>query len=334
MNEKECLYCHGKFVPKSKINKFCSEQCGITYSNNQRKGKLINANCLLCGELFSKSETNIKKVYCSPECNNKVKSIRKRQIEATIKNCKICKKPFEAVGRMARAVYCSKECKGEDIARCHVKKNCPNCNETFYADKRQTCCSTKCSNEYTSKLIQKNCESCGTSFKVEPSRENAKYCSQECFYEVRKTGITHNCSCMNCGETFYKAPSLQEKQKYVFCSRECMGEYYKKHKLFAGKNNGNYINFEFERRKKYYGENWLGQRRIARERDGYVCQKCGISEEEYGQELSVHHIKPFILCENYIEANQLENLQSVCEPCHRIIHSGENHPSKFNINAN
>lgn len=46
-------------------------------------------------------------------------------------------------------------------------------------------------------------------------------------------------------------------------------------------------------------------------------------------ELSVHHIVPFISFDDYLEANKLDNLVSVCEPCHRKIHSGDNHPTKF-----
>ncbi|MFK4997687.1 HNH endonuclease [Bacillus sp. N9] len=70
-------------------------------------------------------------------------------------------------------------------------------------------------------------------------------------------------------------------------------------------------------------------RRAARKRDMYTCQKCGITEADYEQELSVHHIIPFAMIDDYMKANELSNLLSVCEPCHRIIHSGNNHPSKF-----
>ena len=31
----------------------------------------------------------------------------------------------------------------------------------------------------------------------------------------------------------------------------------------------------------------------------------------------------------FMEANELDNLISVCEPCHRKIHSGDNHHTKF-----
>ena len=47
-----------------------------------------------------------------------------------------------------------------------------------------------------------------------------------------------------------------------------------------------------------------------RKRDGYVCQCCGISEEELGCALSVHHI-------DYDKMNNEENnLISLCNSCH------------------
>lgn len=107
--------------------------------------------------------------------------------------------------------------------------------------------------------------------------------------------------------------------------KECMSLYYSENQLFSGENSGTWRGGKIT----YYGQNWLLQRRAARKRDNFTCQKCGITELQYGQELSVHHIIPFVLCKSYLIANQLNNLLSVCEPCHRSIHSGDNHPSKF-----
>ncbi|WP_273717076.1 HNH endonuclease [Alkalihalobacillus pseudalcaliphilus] len=84
--------------------------------------------------------------------------------------------------------------------------------------------------------------------------------------------------------------------------------------------------------KKYYGSNWLEQRRRCRDRDNYRCVDCGITENEYEKEMSVHHVIPFVYFSDYKEANKLSNLVSVCEDCHRVRHSGEGHPSKFNVN--
>lgn len=123
--------------------------------------------------------------------------------------------------------------------------------------------------------------------------------------------------CRICDKAVWNQPS----KNHQFCSIEC-------------KNLGTSI-FTYERDiargvyKKYYGENWLPQREKARKRDNYTCQKCGLSESDYGKELSVHHIKPFVLFNSHIEANRLENLISVCEPCHRKIHSGDMHHSRY-----
>nr|WP_290665128.1 DEAD/DEAH box helicase [Ardenticatena sp.] len=78
-----------------------------------------------------------------------------------------------------------------------------------------------------------------------------------------------------------------------------------------------------------YGPNWETQRRKARERDGFRCQVCGISERELGRELDVHHKRPFrefgydptdpARANRYLEANALENLISLCPACHRRV---------------
>lgn len=67
----------------------------------------------------------------------------------------------------------------------------------------------------------------------------------------------------------------------------------------------------------YYGENWIQQNQRARQRDHFTCQRCGITESQLGKNLDVHHVKPFKLCANHKEANRLENLISLCPPCHR-----------------
>jgi DEAD/DEAH box helicase domain-containing protein len=66
-----------------------------------------------------------------------------------------------------------------------------------------------------------------------------------------------------------------------------------------------------------YGPNWGQQRNLARQRDGYTCQLCGASES--GREHDVHHKLPFRTFTSYLEANQLENLITLCHPCHRRV---------------
>ncbi|MEJ2599323.1 MAG: DEAD/DEAH box helicase [Anaerolineales bacterium] len=66
-----------------------------------------------------------------------------------------------------------------------------------------------------------------------------------------------------------------------------------------------------------YGPNWSKQRNLARQRDSYRCQVCGTPEGE--RQHDVHHKVPFRLFTSYLEANQLENLVTLCHACHRQV---------------
>ncbi len=64
-----------------------------------------------------------------------------------------------------------------------------------------------------------------------------------------------------------------------------------------------------------YGPNWPRQRKLARTRDQYRCQMCGMPEQ--GREHDVHHKIPFRTFASYEQANQLANLITLCRSCHR-----------------
>lgn len=73
------------------------------------------------------------------------------------------------------------------------------------------------------------------------------------------------------------------------------------------------------------GPNWVQQRARARARDGYRCAQCGAPERE-GRQHDVHHIRPFRSFawiegenDNYVSANMLENLITLCPACHRKV---------------
>lgn len=96
-----------------------------------------------------------------------------------------------------------------------------------------------------------------------------------------------------------------------------MGTFYSSSGMFSGENSGTWAGGDIN----YYGPNWYSQRRKARARDDYTCQDCGITETEYGSELSVHHIVP-LRDFNGDWQKALSNLISLCEyPCHRNRHS-------------
>jgi DEAD/DEAH box helicase domain-containing protein len=65
-----------------------------------------------------------------------------------------------------------------------------------------------------------------------------------------------------------------------------------------------------------YGPNWTRQRSLARQRDQFTCQVCGAVEQD--QAHHVHHKKPFRGFMSFIEANQLDNLITLCPNCHKL----------------
>jgi len=71
------------------------------------------------------------------------------------------------------------------------------------------------------------------------------------------------------------------------------------------------------------GPNWARQRELARARDGYRCQYCGAPELP-GRQHDVHHLRSFHTFgwipgqnDNYLAANSLDNLITLCPSCHR-----------------
>ena len=169
------------------------------------------------------------------------------------------------------------------------------------------------------KFTKRNCLICDCEMVTPNAFDSITTCSEYCrnikLTLVKKRG--KYILCRVCDKLVW----CQPKKNHQFCSVEC-------------KNIGTSI-FTSERNiirgkyKKYYGDNWISQRDRARTRDGFCCTKCGISEKDYGKQLSVHHIIPFLMFESFLDANELENLDSLCEPCHRKVHSGDLHPSKY-----
>jgi len=104
---------------------------------------------------------------------------------------------------------------------------------------------------------------------------------------------------------FYGKKRSDETRQMISKSREgkCMGEEH------PNWNNGS----SFEP----YGVEFNKElREQIRKRDGYVCQKCGVTQEETGHALSIHHI-------DYNKKNNKEiNLISLCCSCHTYTNYG------------
>lgn len=78
-----------------------------------------------------------------------------------------------------------------------------------------------------------------------------------------------------------------------------------------------------------YGPNWKEQRRKALERDGYTCQYCGkqANQEKWWQ-IHVHHKRKIrwfydheVQAIDYENANDLDNLVTLCKACHEAADS-------------
>jgi len=235
--------------------------------------------------------------------------VSKQKVERVSLVCPTCGKTFERIKTLVKHVnYCSKECadkakigKSNETVKNGKYVNCSNCGKEIY----RSACRLKKTSIY--------------------------FCSNACQYEWRKkTGASKGNNsptwkggkekliCPVCGKSFERIRAEASYHDINYCSRECMAKDYSKR--FSGKNSPTWQGGDID----YYGPNWHEQRRKARERDNYTCQLCGITEQELGKELSVHHIKKFRDCKDYIEANQLDNLVSLCEEkCHRYVHSNQ-----------
>ena len=66
------------------------------------------------------------------------------------------------------------------------------------------------------------------------------------------------------------------------------------------------------------GKEWHILKLTIRERDQFICQSCGITEQEhieqYGQPLQVHHIIPYRISHD----NNPNNLITLCVVCHTV----------------
>jgi DEAD/DEAH box helicase domain-containing protein len=67
--------------------------------------------------------------------------------------------------------------------------------------------------------------------------------------------------------------------------------------------------------KNDYGANWPVQRQRALDRDHYTCQNCGLVGSK--TPLHVHHKIPFRQFPGWLQANQMDNLITLCPTCHR-----------------
>ena len=114
--------------------------------------------------------------------------------------------------------------------------------------------------------------------------------------------------CRHCRKSF-PVPEwyLDQGVALHFCSSECRDAWTQETPSFEVK---------LDKRVGHRGANWQTQALKARQRDEFSCQVCGITEEELGRQLDVHHKIPYRSFKSNVEANKLEHLLALCSACH------------------
>lgn len=309
--EKECREC-GETYParadEAEASKYCSMDCLHEALRDQ-----VACVCEWCGDKFSEKRSRAsKRRFCSAECRFDWQSDafcgdshpNWSRITTT---CEHCGDSFErAPHRVERheTNFCSPECQTESDYRSGE-------NHPEHVDR-----------------VTVECAWCGTDLDRKPSElseTGVEFCDYQCFGEWRSeniAGTDHHqyvervtVDCLWCGAEVERKPSQVRDNGRHFCGHDCHGEW--RSENFQGEGHPRWKGGGHPK----YGPGWQSKRDKVRERDGFECQGCGLTEsehvEEHGTELHVHHIKPFRTFDSREEANKLSNLVTLCLSCHR-----------------
>lgn len=178
-----------------------------------------------------------------------------------------------------------------------MKYCCIECNKkikNFYAKRCKSC-----ANKKSAKLRMKN----RRSYK---DKNNPAY----------KKGLP---KCIGCG----KILSRYDAERCKSCSLKSQQgknnpNYGKKHLgLNAGKKHWNYIDGKSKEPYSLKFNEFLKE--LIRNRDNYICQLCGIEQEDYYRKLDIHHI-------DYNKQNcDEDNLISLCQKCNIKVNYNRNY---------
>jgi hypothetical protein len=192
-------------------------------------------------------------------------------------------------------------------------------------------------------MITKTCEICGQAFSVKPYRaETARFCSRSCksawVYRIHPLPTAHlqgnkfragkrptnaftseqvrgkanprwkqpvTLTCEHCGRVYERKQWRVNQGQTRFWSHACFCA----STLFDGERSPLWVGGP----KTYRGRNWKRARLAAVERDQGTCQSCG---RHIGASIPVHHRRPYREFATPEEANALDNLICLCQPCH------------------
>lgn len=292
----QCESCQKEYINQKRSSRFCSSLCFGAYKSQQ-----VEKICPVCKKPF-KSHASDDRVYCSLVCYHA--SGRKKQV------CDGCGIEFERakhVARRGKEAFCSHSC--------YLKNMSLNPTIGVF-----TC--TQCRADFTKKKGRSSFAS------------KMHFCSNGCHHEWQKTNepkgkdrldyTSIQVACASCGNQIERQPYRIRDYEKQFCNKKCAGKW----------RSDNHVGPSHPRwrggRLPYYGLNWQAQAAVARKRDNYCCQHCGITQKKTGKKLDVHHLKPFRSFgylpdknDNYLHANELSNLISLCRSCHMSAEAGK-----------
>lgn len=289
-----CQWCHQPFHdPKHPNKKFCSKNCYVAF---QRRN-VVPQFCQYCHKKFTSRDRSRK--YCSHDCSSKARRIFKS------KRCPICNLMFQPNKNRIR--YCSWKCYLKDNKQ---QFTCEICGKLFeHNGGKNRFCSYDCARIGHRTRFQKECEICSKLFWTIPSKAHREFC---CSWKCRNKRRHRPLTCEWCGKTVEVQAHVIESGKYTgrFCSYECAAAWQK------GENHSNWQGGH----EKWRGPNWRRQSKAARKRDDYTCQNCGVTKDELGRPLDVHHVIPWRDFDgDWKKANRLDNLISLCQSCHTSL---------------
>lgn len=275
----------------------------------------VTVPCDYCGKPLSRTPYRInrnKHHFCNRQCKGIWRS--EHAVGKQAVHCDWCGKPLEKYPSLIRERnYCNLHCYGLWLKE--YKNGANNSN-------------------WKGGPITVQCDWCGAPLERQLSwLYERNFCDSQCYANWRSKNLRGDkhpawkggpaiVQCAWCGEPLERWRCLCDQRAHFFCNWTCAGKWQSRHN--TGKDNPNWGGGRI----KYYGPNWRGQRIRAHQRDK-ICQRCGKAPEENGQALDVHHVVPFRTFgyipdenDNYLQANDLENLQCLCLHCHHIVEAG------------
>ena len=189
------------------------------------------------------------------------------------------------------------------------ERTCPDCGKPkwYWYGRRCRACAYIARKNRTRPA--RPCSVCGRMFQPYPSalrRGHGKFCSAACYNARRREQEKAiEVTCTACGTVFRRKVVFLRRSKQAFCSPRCAQRAHRgaAHVAWRGGSDPN------------RGSGWARRAAAIRVRDRFECVRCGRSQEELDERLSVDHRIPWRYLPKRL-ANHPSNLVSLCRPCH------------------